>query len=285
MAAPLPRPIGVGDLRGRRVLGLFAHPDDEVLAAGLLALAARAGAAVGVVCATAGEAGEVREPERFAGQALAEVRRHELVRSCAALGAGAPVVLGLPDGDLDGLGDDALAGALAPHLSELGPADVTVTLGLDGAYGHRDHIALSRAASAAVAARRRECQPRLLLVEHPAGMFKRLWRTMRRVRPGLIAGALAARDLGRQAAQVDLRVDVSDVWPAKRAAIAAHASQLVDGRPESFLTPALDAAAWAHLAAQEWYRVAAGPALPAGARDPFAGLSAPVAGLAAPART
>jgi hypothetical protein len=47
----------------RRLLGVFAHPDDEVFCAGgTMARAAEAGAEVMIVSATRGERGQIRDP-------------------------------------------------------------------------------------------------------------------------------------------------------------------------------------------------------------------------------
>jgi LmbE family N-acetylglucosaminyl deacetylase len=47
----------------RRLLGVFAHPDDEVFrAGGTMARAAEAGAEVMIVSATRGEHGQIRDP-------------------------------------------------------------------------------------------------------------------------------------------------------------------------------------------------------------------------------
>ncbi|WP_188782244.1 PIG-L family deacetylase, partial [Sinomonas atrocyanea] len=90
------------DLAGLRALiVLAAHPDDETLGAGgLIAHAARAGAAVHVIVATDGEASHPDSPTLTRAR-LAEVRRREVGAAVAALAPSATFRrLGLPDGAL-----------------------------------------------------------------------------------------------------------------------------------------------------------------------------------------
>jgi LmbE family N-acetylglucosaminyl deacetylase len=66
----------------RRLLGVFAHPDDEVFCAGgTMARAAEAGAEVMIVSATRGERGQIRDPPAATRRTLGAVLEGEL---CAA---------------------------------------------------------------------------------------------------------------------------------------------------------------------------------------------------------
>src|SRR5688500_2419159 len=85
-----------GPLRGRSLLAVFAHPDDESIACGgLLARCADLGAHVAVVCATAGEAGPGGGAEDLAKQ-----RTDELRAAAAVLGISEIIMLGHADGML-----------------------------------------------------------------------------------------------------------------------------------------------------------------------------------------
>lgn len=245
------------------MLGLFPHPDDEAYAAGgLLAHCAAAGAVVDVLCATRGEQGADREVATQPGPPLAARRTRELEASCAALGVAAPAFLDLPDGGL--ASDDAAAVALvAQHIERLRP-HLIVTLGSDGVYANLDHLACSAIATAALS--RTNHPIRLLHAVFPRRLFAPLWRALHR-RPG--AGLVA--DVDPQTLGVDtpeLRLDIRAVRDRKLAAIAAHRSQLLGGDPFTLLRPGLVE----RLLDEEWYVVAHGPPLPAGASDPFAGL-------------
>src|SRR4051794_37872179 len=89
------------------ILALFAHPDDETFAvAGTLARYRRAGVPVALWTATDGEAGTDNRT-RVPADALARVRRLELLRAAAALGVDRVHAPGFRDGALGEL-DPAL---------------------------------------------------------------------------------------------------------------------------------------------------------------------------------
>lgn len=134
-----------------RILGVFAHPDDETFCAGgTLAKYAAAGAHTAVMSATRGEGGQIRDAAIATRATLGQVRERELVRACAALGVQDCRFLDHIDGTLAGLESGVLQGAVVSLLEELQP-DVVITFGADGAYGHPDHIAISHAVTDACA--------------------------------------------------------------------------------------------------------------------------------------
>jgi LmbE family N-acetylglucosaminyl deacetylase len=251
-----------GPAAGRRVLGCFPHPDDEVFAGGLLAWCAERGAAVALFCATRGERGVDRRGRLPPGRELAAWRSAELAASCAALGIAPPRFAELPDGGVADADQAAAVALVAVELARWRP-HLVVTLDSDGAYGHRDHVAWTAIVETAVRAGDDTARPRLLQAVFPRRHFARLWQLARR------AGAAVDLDperLGIDVATADLQLDVHPLGPRKLAACAAHESQL-DLRPGSFFRRLYDP-----LLDVEWYRVAAGPALPAAAADPFAAL-------------
>jgi LmbE family N-acetylglucosaminyl deacetylase len=138
--------------RAPRLLGVFAHPDDEVFCAGgSFARYAAAGAEVMVLSATRGEAGQIRDAAIATRATLPAVREAELRRSCELLGVRHVRCLDHRDGTLADQPPDALAAEAAAVIDEFAP-DVVITFGDDGAYGHPDHVAISAAATAAVKA-------------------------------------------------------------------------------------------------------------------------------------
>ena len=154
----------------------------------------------------------------------------------------------------------ALTLALAP--------DLVVTLGPDGGYGHRDHLATTALVSAALTAA--GATPRLLHAVFPRGLFDAVRARLRRSPRGIDLLAPHLDELlGTDAAAVHLSVDARPYAALKLAALGAHQSQLPGGDPHQFLSPGLIAP----LLEREWYTVASGPALPVGATDPFAGLA------------
>jgi LmbE family N-acetylglucosaminyl deacetylase len=250
-----------GPLTGMRITGVFPHPDDEAYAAGgMLAMCARDGATVSIVSATRGEGGRVRGRGTPSRDEMAALRTAELEASCRVLGAEPPRFLDLPDGGLDQVGIERGAAAIAGALAELEP-HVVVTLGDDGVYGHRDHIACTKMVAQATSAR-------VLHAVFPRGVFEPVWRLVRKARAARLVVDIDAAAIGVDPADVDLSVDIGSVRALKLAAIAAHDSQLAGGNPRSFLRPNLIDA----LLDVEWYIVAFGPPLPRGSDHPFAGL-------------
>ena len=132
----------------RRLLGVFAHPDDEMFcAAGTMARAAEAGAEVMIVSATRGERGQIRDPAAATRRTLGAVREAELCAAAAELGVRRVEVLGYPDGALQHH-RSGLGAAIAGITRQFDP-DTVITFGADGGYGHPDHVAVSGLTTAA----------------------------------------------------------------------------------------------------------------------------------------
>jgi len=87
---------------GRRILCVFAHPDDETAeAGGTIARYAAEGVAVHVVTATRGGQGSLGPDDReIARDDLPIVRETELRSALVVLGAHPPVLLGYLDGEV-----------------------------------------------------------------------------------------------------------------------------------------------------------------------------------------
>lgn len=128
-----------------RLLGVFAHPDDEVFCAGgALARHMAEGGEAMVVSATRGEAGQIRDAAVATRRTLGEVRTRELHEACRRLGVQHVRLLDHVDGTLRDSDPGVLAADVAGLIEEFRP-DTVVTFGPDGAYGHPDHVAVSRA--------------------------------------------------------------------------------------------------------------------------------------------
>src|SRR5216683_7150442 len=147
----------------KRILGVFAHPDDESFCAGgTLARYVASGAEVMVVSATRGEAGQIRSAGVATRRTLGQVREQELYLACQRLGVQHSVCLDYGDGMLQEVDQDVLIGEIVEIICSFRP-DVVITFGPDGGYGHPDHIAISAATTAAcaVAAQDGHAAPRL----------------------------------------------------------------------------------------------------------------------------
>ena len=148
VSVPHDTPLDATD-RPVRVLGIFAHPDDEtVCAGGTLAKYASAGADVRVVSLTKGGAGQIRDANAATRSTLTAVREQELAAAGAELGLSATRCLDHPDGGLRSIDGQLLIAVASELLSELDP-DVVITFGPDGVSGHPDHVAVGAAVTTA----------------------------------------------------------------------------------------------------------------------------------------
>lgn len=133
----------------RRLLGVFAHPDDEVFCVGgTLAQWTDAGNEAMILSATRGEAGQIQDSHAATRQTLGDVREQELRAGCAALGVEQVTCLDYHDGALAEVDPARLAADVASYIRSYQP-EVVVTFGLDGGSGHPDHIAISVATTLA----------------------------------------------------------------------------------------------------------------------------------------
>jgi LmbE family N-acetylglucosaminyl deacetylase len=233
------------------LLAFIPHPDDESYSfAGTIALAARAGWACFVQCASSGEGGKRYDGGRAGKDALASAREGELAASCRLLGASAPVFWRLPDGALNGR--ESQAQRVAAAIRAAG-ADLVLSLGADGAYGHPDHVGLYRWVRdgwESLGANR----PPLLLATFPPGLFVPQWELCRDMMGN--PPSPAADELGGTA---DYEVDIGAVREVKLMSIGAHRTQVPGGDPEALFPPGIVAA----LVDIERFTDASGEASPA----------------------
>ena len=135
--------------RWPRLLGVFAHPDDETFCAGgTFARYAKDGAEIMVVSATRGQAGQIRDARVGTRRTIGAVRESELRVACERLGVAQVRCWDYPDGALAETDRAGLVGDVVRLIREFRP-QVVVSFGPDGAYGHPDHIAISAAATTA----------------------------------------------------------------------------------------------------------------------------------------
>ena len=242
----------------RTLCAIFAHPDDETFAiGGTLAWYAREGAVSHLYCATDGDAGRVSGFTLAPGETLGQRRRRELADAARVLGVRTVRNGGHPDGALATVDQDALIGELVAFLREHRP-QVVVTFGPEGARNtHRDHRAISRAATAAF---------------HLAGIPTAYPDQLTGGRPPHAAARLfysawdipaPSESLQAQSLPPDTRLDVRAFLETKRAAFEAHVTQHDHRQRFESLT----------LSGEEAFAFAGGRARPAFMlRDLFQGL-------------
>ncbi len=154
-------PVG----RAPRILGVFAHPDDEVFCVGgTIARCADAGAVTGLVSLTQGESGQIRDASTANRRTLGTVRVKELEVSAQALGVDHVTCLDLGDGQLASRPLADITAEVHALVDGFSP-DVIVTFGPDGGFGHPDHIASCVATLEAV--RTMDAPPRVLHAKFP----------------------------------------------------------------------------------------------------------------------
>lgn len=133
-----------------RIGCIFAHPDDETFCAGgTIARYNAAGIPTDLLCATPGDAGKNSGVPVSSRDELAAIRREELQKAAQILGIESVEQLAYGDGTLNALEPTELIGHIVAFIRITRPT-VVLTFGPEGApTGHRDHKAISYAATAA----------------------------------------------------------------------------------------------------------------------------------------
>ena len=127
----------------KRLLCVFAHPDDECYGpGGTIAGLALDGAEVFITTFTAGEAGTIGVSKSLDPAELARRRRLELAGACDALGVSGHRVLGAPDRGVDTVDADWAVEEILNDMRRLRP-QVVLTFHHLGVSGHPDHIAVA----------------------------------------------------------------------------------------------------------------------------------------------
>lgn len=240
------------------VLGVFAHPDDEsLLAGGVLAQHAAAGARTAVVTAT---------------WAPDSARAAELAAALTVLGAGEPRMLGYGDARNESSApgrprwcdvnlDDAVAQIVA-HIRQFRPDVVVTHDALGQLTGHPDHRRTHQVALLAVeAAGLGQLRPEageswqtsaLYAATHPHSGIGDL---------GPLLSSVEKTLLSVPDEYVTATVDVTPWLAQKWAAISSHGSQLQGERPLPALLSRLNEATRARILATEHFtRISPTPA-------------------------
>ena len=218
--------VGDGALRGRTVLGVFAHPDDESLACGgTIARLVSAGTRVVLMCASHGERGGLDGPVE--NVSLGTTRVGELHHAAETLGVAELVVLDHPDGNLRWTDVTEFQAEIVLAIKRYAPAAV-ITFGDDGLYWHTDHLAVHERTTSAVRAMGGNAPP-LYCVTMPTG-------TMRPIVDTALANgwtppekgfwSLTPDAFGLHAQPPTVVLDVRPWVDRKLAAIRCHTSQV-----------------------------------------------------------
>lgn len=240
-------------LPARRLMLVHAHPDDEVTGTGAtMARYVAEGAQVTLVTCTLGEEGEIHVPElagleaRQADQ-LGGWRIGELRRACAALGVTDQRFLGgagrYRDSGMMGLEtnnhprafwradlDEAAAHCLQ-IMREVRP-QVLITYDENGFYGHPDHIQAHRVAMRAAELAEAEGfgPEKIYFTAMPRSVLEGGMEAFKALDDNPFAEVENVDDLpfGHPDDEIAARIDGTDFYERKVAAMRAHATQIPD---------------------------------------------------------
>lgn len=124
------------------IMGVWAHPDDEVMTScGLLCAAIKNGQQVVCITATKGEAGVI-DPKRWPQHKLGSIRAKELQAAYKQIGLKDHHYLDLPDGGCAGTPEELVIPRLVSLMNAYEP-DTIITFAPDGLTGHPDHQTVS----------------------------------------------------------------------------------------------------------------------------------------------
>jgi len=232
----------------KRILAVFAHPDDEAFGVGgTLARYAAEGHDVELVSATRGEAGEIADSKLATVETLGEVREKELRCAAQTLGVKKVHFLDFCDSGMDGteLNRSAISFVnadpaqvqmkLIEIMREFKP-DAVITFEPNGGYGHPDHIAIHHhTVSAFHAAAASDMLPglgeahqaeRLFFTAIPRSFFVELREQIHQA--GLDASDydwLDQEHLAEWESQINVEIEVSTFVETKWQALKCHATQ------------------------------------------------------------
>lgn len=130
----------------KKILGVYAHPDDESAGSGgTFAKYAAEGVQVHVITATRGELGALgTRGYSVTREELPSVREAELRSALRMLGTEPPILLGYRDQELQEADFDEVVGKISSVMSNVQP-DVVVTFGPTGITRHSDHVTVHKA--------------------------------------------------------------------------------------------------------------------------------------------
>ena len=222
--------------RSLRLMAVLAHPDDESLGfGGTLAMYAAEGAEVSLLMATRGERGWQGDPTANPGPAgVGRIREAELRAAARELDVREIVFLDELDGQLSQTDATKIVARLVSEIRRIEP-DVVVTFGPDGAYGHPDHIAISRLTTSAIvsAADAAFADGGGAPPHRVRKLYHRVWTAAEHEAFRSVCGEVAIEVDGFLRGMVewpewaiDARLDTADYWWEVQSAVLCHRSQV-----------------------------------------------------------
>jgi len=252
--------------KGRSLLAVFAHPDDESLTmGGTLARYSRQGVDLSLICATRGEWGPISDPSLATRENLGQVRERELRAACELLGVRWLQFLDCFDGQVMHSDWSEIEERLVRYIRLIKP-QVIVTFGPDGIYGHPDHIAIGQlTATAFNSAGNEACFPehleeglkphqaeKLYYTQIPEGLVSQMVEAVRAEHSQARIWDMDPGSFGVPEDTITTIIDVSKHAPTKLKALRCHRTQLDDN---NIFTVINEATARIFLA-EEYFRLA-----------------------------
>ena len=194
----------------KRIVTVYAHPDDEsIISGGTLIKAVKQGHEVVTICATRGEAGRIDNPEEVTRETVGQAREAELRKAAEIIGIKEVFFLDYIDAKLAEIEDEEAVEKIVGLLNKLQP-QVVMTFEPEGISYHPDHIQMHRWT--------------MMALNHPKLNFapeKIYWNTIKQS-PGRIR---RGKVMGKPLEEINTVVDVGDVLQQKSQAVLAHRTQ------------------------------------------------------------
>ena len=242
----------------KRLLGVFAHPDDEGTTSGALLHYSTLGIEPGLVCATRGEVGEIADPALATPENLGQVREGEMRAAAEALGVHNLWFLDYRDSGMAGTADNAdprsfaqasaaaVVGKLVAIIRQFRP-QVMVTFDETGGYGHPDHIAIYRHTTSAFYAAADAVQypehgpahlvSKLYYTSFPRSFIRQMGELMREQNYQGSFSNLDPEKLGLPDELINVRLNVEPWVEAKNRSWAMHRTQMDPNNAMAQLPP------------------------------------------------
>lgn len=240
-------------MKRKTLIGVFAHPDDEILISGMILQALSNGYDVHLISVTAGEAGKIRNKKfnKTDGLDIASIRREEYLNVCNHLKVTRSSILGYPDSGSDAWDEQGLCHALLDIFKER-KADYIVSFPLNGGNGHPDHIKTAEVTTRAALKFAKDNKTQLLyLTSYTKELLKkRFWFL-----PKLKKNKLVEKyGIGKDDVDITLKLSFSEHNKKVKLPLL-HQTQFPDERGRIYKLPKL---VFRRLARYENYKIAYG---------------------------
>jgi N-acetyl-1-D-myo-inositol-2-amino-2-deoxy-alpha-D-glucopyranoside deacetylase len=214
------------DLTARRVLAIFAHPDDECLVAGgTLKACAGKGFETIIISLTRGEQGSIAKADLATRETLGAVREAELRAAGNKLGAKTVECFDYPDGELSWADAAEIENVLSERIEHWQP-EIIITFGPEGLYWHPDHIATHELTKAAVSSLQKEgFSPSIYYATFPEDHMTELAQRLESRGLNFNAWGINPNTFGAPSSTITTRLDVRRYLDTKLDALNCHRTQ------------------------------------------------------------